>query len=254
MEATGVIDGYDSTIISNIPRDAGAVVCYSDRRFRNDGEARAQFPHLVIEGRIIALAAVTEPPNSDLAGDGVDTEPGNVGPAGAAQSLKARIRAGHWRPVGYADLSDMRTLISDLHLIGIPTPPPGPRRLVRLYSAHPTGIKHICGPATCGFPIEMDGTQWWWSSLQNPGGPDLDKNVFRDDFFRTASPRPPTRPPIPKDTMTLVVGHNTDGRQELFVQLQSGEVKHIAQATPNGDWWKDKAGNFQWISLGNPGK
>src|ERR1700723_3746938 len=129
-----LIDGQDGTNISDLSRDTGAVVCYSDRAFKNDAEARAQFPPPAVPGRVIALAAATEPPDSPLAGDGVDTEPGNLPPTAAAQSIKARIPAGHWRPVGYADLFDMHNLISDLHFLGVPTPAPGPGRPWRVYT------------------------------------------------------------------------------------------------------------------------
>lgn len=254
-----MIDGYDSITIAHIPRDAGAVVCYSDRAFKNDGDARAQFPQLAARGRIIALAAVSEPPDSPLAGDGVDTEPGNIPPAAAARSLKDRIAAGHWRPVGYADLSDMRALIADLRSLGVSIPPPGPGRPVRLFSAHPTGWRHICGPATCGFPLEMDATQWWFSSIGNPGGPDLDKDVFRDDFFDAAiapAPAPTPKPQVTEaDMITAVV--NQDGRVEVFVEKSdTGEVFHAYQQQTNGGWAGGQAGvrAAQWFSLGSPGK
>lgn len=257
------VDGEDSTTISNLSRDTGAIVCYSDRHYKNDDEARAQFPQLAAAGRIVALAAVTEPPDSPLAGDGVDTEPGNLPPGQAAASIWARIEAGHWRPVGYADLSDMQQLISNLHLIGVPTPrTPGPDRPWRVYTAHPTGIRHICGPATCGgLPINADATQWWWSSLQNPGGPDLDKDVFRDDFFP-----PPPVPPLPPgvDAMSVTITAKPDGNLVALAQAEAkpgevGEVFALWTTAPGGGdggpVWHGKPGvtPHLWVSLGTPG-
>ena len=249
MALVSLVDGEDSTSIANVSRTTGAVICYSDRAFKNDVEARAQFPLLDTMGRVISLAAATEPVDSANAGDGVDTEPGNLPPMAAATSIKARIVAGHWRPVGYADLSDMHNLISDLHYLGVPTPPPGPGRPWRVFTAHPTGVRHLCGPSTCGqFQVDADITQWWWSSLQNPGGPDLDRDVFRLDAFPGVMPVPPT----PEDTMAIAAATNQDGSLEVFVELSTGEVKHIKQdATPLG-WWQKADGSPNWLSLGTP--
>lgn len=244
------VAGFDSTVVANIPRDAPSIVCYSDLRFGFTlGQVRAQFPGLVKAGRVIPLAA-----GPDLSGDGVDTEPGNLGVQAAARSIKARIDRGDWRPVGYADLSDMPRLISALHLLGVPTPPPGPGRPWRCYTAHPTGHEHICGPGTCGqLPIDADGTQWWWSSLQDPGGPDLDKDLFRDDFFHTAAPIPIPDPP--EDTVAIAVAPNpNDGHLEVFVELATGEIKHIKQDATQLGWWEKPDGTPNWLSLGNPSK
>ena len=240
--------GYDSTIVANIPRDAPAIVCYCDLRYGFTlGQVRQQFPQLIKAGRVIALAAGT-----DLCGHGVDTEPGNLGVQAAAQSIKNRIARGDHRPVGYADLSDMHQLVSALHLLGVPTPPPGPGRPWRCYTAHPTGIEHICGPRTCGqLQVDADATQWWWSSLQNPGGPDLDRNLFRDDFFTTT---PPPAPEPPEDTMAIAVAPNQDGHLEVFVELASGEIKHIKQDATQLGWWENQDGTPNWLSLGTPGK
>lgn len=243
------VPGFDSTVVGNIPRDAPSVVCYCDLRYGFTlGEVRRQFPHLIAQRRVIALAAST-----DLCGQGVDTEPGNLGVQSAARSIKTRIDRGDWRPVGYADLSDMRRLISALHLLGVPTPPPGPGRPWRCYTAHPTGVEHICGPRTCGqLQVDADGTQWWWSSLQDPGGPDLDRNAFRDDFFPGARPAPPS--PTPKGTIMVQTYLTADQRVGFVVETAGGEILHIEQKQPNGDFWRNDNGTPNWLSLGTPGK
>lgn len=259
-----LVDGEDSTNISNLSRTTRAVVCYSDRLYKNDIEARTQFPQLQLMGRIIALAAATEPPDSSYAGDGVDTEPRNLPPMAAAVSIKARLDLGHWRPVGYADLSDMHLLISDLHYLGVPTPAPGPGRPWRVFTAHPTGVRHLCGPHTCGgLQVDADATQWWWSSLQNPGGLDLDKDVFRADFFKS-SPLPPLPPGV--DPMSLAITTQSDGNILVVCEAEApagkcGEVFGLwTTQTPGspdtGPVWHGEAGktSHKWVSLGTPGK
>ena len=54
--------------------------------------------------------------------------------------------------------------------------------------------------------------------------------------------------------MAITSSQNKDGRLEVFVETQAGEVLHIAQDAPGGEWWRDKAGNPNWLSLGTPGK
>jgi len=61
-------------------------------------------------------------------------------------------------------------------------------------------------------------------------------------------------PPPPEGTMAISVGSNADGRLAVFVQLESGEVKHCEQQKPNSDWWKNDDGTYKWLTMGNPGK
>jgi hypothetical protein len=65
---------------------------------------------------------------------------------------------------------------------------------------------------------------WWdWVSLEAPEGPDGDPLVVR----------------------SVVVGHNRDGRLELFITANDGNVWHRWQRRPGGDDW------HPWRSLGS---
>jgi hypothetical protein len=232
---------------SAVPLNAQAVLPYMDKRYRNIDAAKARFPHLFAVGRYATITAARG--DADI----IDWEPGNLDPPPGAW-YDQQHALGRWRPGFYEDLSDGRLTVlpaleKRLGLLG----PPGPTRPVRILTAHPTGKKHICGPFTCGlFPIDADGTQYWWTSLQGrwPGASgDVDVSVVRADFFPTFNP-----PPTPEDTMAIAVAADADGLLEVFVELSTGEVKHIKQDTSTPlQWWQNKDGTPNWLSLGNPG-
>ena len=66
----------------------------------------------------------------------------------------------------------------------------------------------------------------------------------------TSSPHtfcaPPARPALPADVQSVDVATMTDGRQEIFIELKSGEVMHRWNAREGG--WVEG-----WHSLGRPG-
>ena len=73
-----------------------------------------------------------------------------------------------WRgyPVGYCAVSNAMAFIA---AYGRPQ---------KLWTAHYTGVAHICGPDTCKYPgltISADGTQWWSSTY--------DESLLSDNFF-----------------------------------------------------------------------
>lgn len=112
------------------------------------------------------------------------------------------------------------------------------------WAAHPNSRygKHVCSPGVCGYPA-VDATQF---DFTVPGN--CDASVCGDYMFPSA-----THPDIPEDAVSIAIGQNADGRAIIAVQLATGEVKHIEQDKANKDWWKDKDGHWNWLSLGNPG-
>jgi Rv2525c-like, glycoside hydrolase-like domain len=62
----------------------------------------------------------------------------------------------------------------------------------------------------------------------------------------------PPLPPAPEDTMAIAVAQNEDGKLECFVELASGEVKHIKQDATTLGWWQRPDGKPNWLSLGHP--
>lgn len=225
---------------SSVPLNADAVAPYMDGLYKNDAAARARFPHLAATGRLQTITCRRA--DADI----LDWEYGNTCPP-PVDWWNQQHGLGRWRPCYYANQSDMRKIIPPLERAIGSLPPPGPARPIRLWVAHPIGYEHLCGPATCGFPWQADATQYWWSSLQG-GGPDIDISVCREDFFPVA-----TSPEPPEDTMAIAATLNQKGHVEVFVELQSGEVKHTWQEE-GGVWHGAQQGVTiaKWESLGRP--
>ena len=87
-----------------------------------------------------------------------------------------------------------------------------------LWTAHYTGVEHICGPGTCGFP-QADGTQW----LNTPG---YDQSLLSAAFYPPpVVPDPPPAPPAPQPVedpdMFMEVWYTATG-QYLVTTGQNG--------------------------------
>lgn len=177
--------GYD-TVSKTFwcPDDAEFAVCYGDGLYENEKACHARFPRLSVEGKVVDLTVRSALWKDPLSGS--DIEPGNAGPSTAVGYVLGEHKLGVLRPKLYADLSDMRVVLQNLANANIRVGPPGPARPVTIFTAHPTGHEHLCGPTTCGFPVAADITQFWWSSIQGrwrgfPG--DLDVSTARLDAF-----------------------------------------------------------------------
>lgn len=165
-------DTADADFDGGIPSDAPAIMFYVDGLYRNEAAARRRFPHLFTTGRAIGLTVRGRVPT-----EGEDFESGNW-QGNVGQWVRACRAKGIWRPVVYANRSDMAShVIPDLEAIyGRPLPPPGPGRPFRLIVANPDGNPDI--------PTGYDGKQYWWQSIQGTNAPgNMDKSVLRDDFF-----------------------------------------------------------------------
>lgn len=234
------IFGYDTvspTFEGGVPSNAQAILFYLDGNFPNEAGARNRFPQLFANGHVVGYTVTQRVPSQ-----GDDFEPGNrMGDIGAW--VEACKQLGVFRPVCYADGSDMAGLVfPELERVfGSPLPPPGIDRPFRTILANPDGDPTI--------PPDHDGKQYWFGSIQGGGRVDMDINALRDDFFLKVVPPPPP----PKDTMELISNGQNYPNTELFVLLDSGEVKHIRNDPKVPlHWWEDKDGGPNWLSLGNP--
>lgn len=236
-----MITMYDSTDRGVIPASAAAVAgyCGQHNHFQSYWWFVQDYPHAIVVP-VLAYAQDDGPPdNPNIC---LDIEPGNSGPETAPGFIQREHSRGVKRPIIYAARADMQSVLGYCDAAGIS------RSSWRRWVAHPDGIPHICTNARCGYETDgTEATQYVWS----PGGVNIDISLCADSFF-AHSPTPPIPIP-PEDTISLGISHNKDGRCVIAVQLASGEVKHIEQSAPNGEWWKDKDGHFQWLSLGNPG-
>jgi hypothetical protein len=69
----------------------------------------------------------------------------------------------------------------------------------------------------------------------------------------SAPPAPMPEPP--EDTVSLFAVVKQDGRIQLFVQKESGQVMQAYQTAKDGGWaGAEKGKNAKWYDLGNPGK
>lgn len=140
----------DSIVPANLLAGYDAYLVYVDGEWPTAGPVRQRFPSAV-------LLTMTVRGGKAIA-DGCDCEPGNLSPLGAAQWADYRLSAGAWRPVIYASIGTMGSVISELKALDISTDE------VRLLSAHYGEGQHVCGPGTCAegreLGVQMDGTQW----------------------------------------------------------------------------------------------
>lgn len=166
-----------------IPRNAQAILYYADRRYANGGAARKRFPTVFKAGRFVSITAgMLVAPDVN----GIDVEPGDAGAGAALPWVERSLAINVWRPLVYADQTDMRIVIPGLEARFGSLRVYAPDRPVRLLAAHPGSPHglHICGPGTCGFPWECDGSQSWWGSIEGRGRVDYDVSLVRDDFFQ----------------------------------------------------------------------
>jgi len=175
---TGIM--YDAIDLSQIPASAPAVAGYVSGRWPTFAHLRGQFPHA-----LLLSIAITAGENADC----LDIETGDATPADAAGWYERQKARGITRPCLYASASVMESdVVPVMMAAGIG------RNAVRLWSAHYTGVPHICGPSSCGLmSIEADGTQW----TNRAGGRDLDESLLVAGFF-DAAPAPAPKPPPPR--------------------------------------------------------
>lgn len=109
--------------------------------------------------------------------DCLDIENGDARPADAPTFVQERSAAGVWRPALYGSRDVMPAILGALEAHQID------RAAFRLWSAHYGAGKHVCGPATCGLPFDVDGTQWIDHGT-------WDESLLSDDFFGDDMDRP----------------------------------------------------------------
>jgi hypothetical protein len=146
-------------------------------------------------------------------GQGTDSEPGDASIAQAVIATRGELARGVDRPIKYCPASWSDQMVAAHTAAGIG------RGEYRLLSAHygwpgqlpglPVGA-HICGPATCGYPL-ADGTQWI-----DHGG--WDESLLDDTFLEAAPhPGPPSPPILEEDDMPYVLRQKQSPNRCYFV-------------------------------------
>ncbi len=189
----------DSITPANLPGGYDAYLGYADGNWPTAPVLRSRFP-----GKpVVALTVL----GGDHIADGADIENGDLSPASGAAWIARRLAAGAWRPVAYASVGIMATVLGELARLNV-------ARASVLLSAHYGAGEHICGPSTCNEIYRvMDGTQWT-GSAPGAGGSRIDASLLQGDFFGTAQEAGMeiTKPP-PGDWegAVIVLGKGTDG-------------------------------------------
>lgn len=221
-----LISFEDAVTASNLDPNQKYAVYYADGRYANRAAVAAQCPQAKLFG--ITVGGLTGPTIFAC-----DSETGDLDVPQTLRWVENQIQLGVKLICVYANLD--RFLNLGL-LAGVET-------LERKYGVKVRKwLAHYTGNPVLEYPW-VDAEQY-----ADPGPVDL--NVALATFFGDL---PPTPTP-PEGTMAITAARNADGRLEVFVHLETGEVKHTAQQTANGDWWKDSQGNVTWLSLGTPGK
>lgn len=178
----------DSVTPATLPAGMDAYLGYSDGGYAHMDQIAAMFP---------GVPRYALDVKGDTSGaDGEDSEPGNIGLAGAAACLAAEKARGVDRPIGYCSQSDAPNMVAQAQAHGLSgSATVAGRTDWRLLTAHYTGM-HICGPATCGCPVEADGTQWAdWGSW--------DESVLDDTFIAAASHPGPAPTPTNQEDIDM---------------------------------------------------
>lgn len=194
---TGELRMADSIFTANLPPGFDAYLGYRDGRWPDFAAEVAKFP-----GAQVLDMAVTAA--DDATGLDVENFDATIGQA-PGWTWRQHWR-GAWRPVLYANASNMGALWAALQAAGIT------RSGVRLLCAHYTYTPHICGPATCAFPgvPACDGTQWT-DRARGLNGSLIDESLLAAGFF-TAAPAPATQSPREDDGMLITL---TPGQRQV---------------------------------------
>jgi hypothetical protein len=138
-----MVDAIDA---GNLPPVIEAAAGYVDGHWPSYRSIRARYPRALV----LSIAVNHTTPAMVL-----DVEQGDATPAGAAEWLHVSRQSGFARPCIYTSLSRVAELAGVLERAG------HPRASYRLWTAHYTGLSHICG-RKCGYPLSVGpgATQW----------------------------------------------------------------------------------------------
>jgi hypothetical protein len=170
---------YDSVTASQLPAGAYAYAGYVDGAYANFEEIARTFPHA-------KLLSITTSGNPGADAHAVDDENGDANNPQAVAFVRAKLAE---RPVAYTQASNLLALEDDLSVVG-------PRSSYRLWSAHYTGVPHLCSRLVCGYGSNTpaDATQYAADPYNYTMGRNIDISVLSENFFASAAV--PVPPPV----------------------------------------------------------
>lgn len=206
----------DSITPANLPAGFDAYLGYVDGRWPDYQQIAAQHGNVPVYG----LTTSNHP-----IGDGSDVEPGNGTVQEQAACTKADIARGVARPIAYCPESWAVNVVNAHNAVHVV------RSAYRLLTAHykwPHTLpgkrpgEHICGPSTCGCPVQADGTQW------ADFGP-YDESLLSDSFITVASHPGPVQAASAPQTSTTITGDDDMARR----------LDKTITTDPKGNGWWD---------------
>jgi len=205
-----MITMFDAITEPNLPKGAAAYAGYVNGSWPTFSFLQKTFPNAHLLSITVSASGDAECLDVEWKDATVDQVPGGV---------KRQLFKNVYRPVVYASVGNMNTIISDLATNGIS------RQKVRLWSAHYLQGDHICGPSTCRqVSSDMDGTQW----TSKANGIDLDQSTLLDNFFMTTKPTPP---PVLTGTLAdlpvIKSGYTDAGKRIAFVKRVQSIVNNL---------------------------
>lgn len=215
---------YDSVTVSEIPRTAQAVAGYVGGRWPTYEQLAREFPR----AHKLSIAI-----NAGEDAECLDIENGDATPEEAPAWFQRQEKRGVHRPVLYGSLSVMGQVVGHMTNAGIE------RKRYRVWTAHYTGVAHLCGPHE-GLSTEADATQWTDKAL----GQNLDESITASDFF--ATPADPLATLTPAERQA--VEHLNQLRHQIWTAAEHGRLPN-GHPTPRGWRYNHRAERYRKLRL-----
>ena len=173
----------DSVNARNLPAGFLAYAGYVNGAFPDEPAIAAAHPGAWIGQITVTLANV---------GNAFDIENGDGTVSQGPAYIVGRTFAGVVAPKLYCARDNAVALYQEVATSGIA------RSAWRLWTAHYGAGRHICGPTTCGLPVQADGTQWIDHGL-------WDESLLLPNFFTATTPGPAPAPTTRSTSMATNV-------------------------------------------------
>jgi hypothetical protein len=214
---------YDSTELDQIPAHAQAAAGYTSGKWPTYNALVRRWPH----AQHLSIAV-------DVAHDAdcLDIENGDATPADAPGWFKRQRARGLAKPKLYCSLSVVPAVEAEMERAGIH------RSEYDIWSAHYTGVPHICGPSE-GLSSPADATQWTDKAL----GRNLDESLCSDAFFAP-------KPYVPADELRWEREYDAlVHRKDAWASLRKRVLRRRMTARRKEIWHRAEAESGGWRKL-----
>lgn len=227
MNTYKMLDDTNVTVeAAHVDSTIHAVAGYVNGRYANWASLVAKW------GKTKFLLSIDVANNPAAGAQCLDIETGDATIADAPGWFKATQAAGkaakdlRYYPKLYTSESNVSSLVKTMTAAGVA------RDEYMIWSAHYTGSAHICGPKSCGCPVQCDATQWTSSA----DGVSLDESLCYGYFFAGApTTAPAAAPAVKKVTVPDLRGQTTANAVKALTALGLKAGSHSTVAgTVNG--------------------